>query len=201
MSDRPQPDDDTRVPLERLVTLSNAVFAVAIILPVLGIGTPRLPADASRLDNLMALHQLTPGFIVFGVNFLVLSLFWLGQHRLLRRVRRYDSALVLPVILLLLMIAFMPWATKFAVVNDNHFIAALSYNVSMLACAFHLLWLAWVCRQRQLTPDAPLELRRAIVTFAATLLCVALSFFTPQFSQSGMALTLIGRRAPAKAKS
>ena len=202
MEERRQQQRGTQelVPLERLIVLSNAGFAVAIILPVLGIEAPDLSPRLSRWDSVMALHDLTPGFLVFGVNFLVVSLFWLGQHRLFRRVRHYDSAVVVPALLLLLMVSFMPWATKFAVANDNRFVAALSYNVSMLACAFHLLWLAWICDRRGLTPDAPVEKRRALFTFGATALCVGLSFVIPQWSQAGMALTLLGRRAPASAR-
>lgn len=194
-----QPTHLDLVPLDRLLTLTNAGFAVAIILPVLGIPTPHVPKDLSRWDSVMALHQLTPGFLVFGVNFLVVSLFWLGQHRLFRRATRYDPGVVLPSILLLLMISFMPWSTKFAVANDNRFVAALSYNLSMLACAAHLFWLAWVCERHGLTSDAKREKFRATVTVGATLLCVGLSFVIPQWSQVGMLLTLFGRRAPARA--
>lgn len=191
-------DLQNRAALERLIALSNMVFAVAIMLPVLGIPAPQLPSGESRWDNLLALHQLTPGFLVFGANFLVCSLFWLGQHRLLRRVRCYDTAIVIPMILLLLMIGFMPWSTKFAVVNQNAFVAAISYNVSMFACAAHLYWLASVCDRRSLTPDAPIEKRRAAQTLAATVICIGLCFVLPRFSQAAMLLTLLGHRAPAK---
>lgn len=98
--------------LERLVFFSDAVIAIAITLLALEI---RLPTTAGELDNaalLQTLLALFPSYLGFIISFWVIGSFWLSHHRRFRAIVRYDRNLLLLNMLLLMLIAFIPFPTS-----------------------------------------------------------------------------------------
>ncbi|MEZ4710135.1 MAG: TMEM175 family protein [Caldilineaceae bacterium] len=98
--------------LERLVFFSDAVIAIAITLLALEI---RLPATAGELNNAALLHNLLaifPSYLGYVISFWVIGSFWLSHHRRFRLIVRYDRNLLLLNMLLLMLIAFIPFPTS-----------------------------------------------------------------------------------------
>lgn len=76
--------------LERVIALSDGIFAVAITLLVLSISVPDLgnsQTDANLQDHLLG---AIPSIIGFVISFAVVGIFWLSHHRLFQVVREYD---------------------------------------------------------------------------------------------------------------
>jgi len=76
--------------LDRLVFFSDAVFAIAMTLLV-------LPLVGGRTD-LPVWEQIkhkVPELYAFALSFWVIGLYWIGHHRVYRRVRAYDEGLML----------------------------------------------------------------------------------------------------------
>lgn len=119
-------------PLERLIFFSDAVFAIAITLLIIEIKVPHLPHGASDTAHLVELANLIPHFIGFFVSFAVIGLFWAGHHRAFSLARHYAPGLVLPNMMMLTAIAFMPFATAYMSGNFGETVPTAFYNALLL---------------------------------------------------------------------
>ena len=140
---------------ERLEAFSDGVFAIAITLLVLDIA---LPANAAS-HLLHSLGQLWPTYLAYVASFSTIGATWLGHNAITEYLERVDPAFVRINLLLLLVVAFLPFPTKlFADYIDNttlERIAATFYGVTLLL-ASTLLLLLWryAVRKQLVRPDA-----------------------------------------------
>ena len=96
--------------LERLTFFSDAVFAIAMTLLVVEVHVPHV----DHHDN-MALAQglvdLLPNYIGFLVSFMVVGRFWVAHHTVFALLKGTSPRRVWVNVLLLLVVAFMPFPT------------------------------------------------------------------------------------------
>ena len=91
----------------RLVAFIDAVFAITITLLVLAI---RPPTDYSNL--LHGLLALWPSYLAYGVTFLFIGQVWANHHVMFDHIRAADRVVLLLNTLLLMAVAFLPFATS-----------------------------------------------------------------------------------------
>jgi uncharacterized membrane protein len=91
----------------RLVAFSDAVFAITITLLVLEI---RAPADYTNL--LHGLLELWPSYLAYVVTFLFIGQVWANHHVMFDHIELADRAVLLLNTLLLMVVAFLPFATS-----------------------------------------------------------------------------------------
>jgi uncharacterized membrane protein len=120
--------------LERLVFFSDAVFAIAITILVLDIRLPTGADAASSRELLLSLAGLWQEYLAFFVSFWVIGLSWISHHRKFLYIQRVDSQLLTLNLLMLMLIAFIPFPT-----------AVMSENVSFTATAFYALTMILAC--------------------------------------------------------
>jgi uncharacterized membrane protein len=115
--------------LERVIVFTDAVVAIALTLLVLDLRLPAgdYPTDASLQA---ALGGLVRNYIAFGVSFVVISVWWWANHRLLRRVYRYEGGLLALDLIWLATIVFLPFPT--AVLSNT---SGLPTATALYACA------------------------------------------------------------------
>lgn len=127
--------------LDRVGAFSDGVFAVAITLLVLNIEVPTVADD--RLGS--ALDDLLPSLQAYFIAFAVIGAFWYGHHVAWSRFRATTRRLVWANLLLLSLIALMPFTT--AVLGEFDVplaIAIYAGNVGLAALADSLVdWIAW----------------------------------------------------------
>lgn len=118
--------------LERLKAFSDAVFAIAITLLVIEVHVPRLDTldDAAYLS---ALAHLTPSFMGFVLSFLTIGALWMAHHRLFGVLGTFEPRLMWPNMLLLMVIAFMPFATALMSSNPLARVPEVFYSATLLA--------------------------------------------------------------------
>lgn len=117
--------------LERLVFFSDAVFAIAITLLALDIRLPEGSDTLSASELRDALIALSPQYLSYMLSFLVIGIFWRSHHAKFRIVKRFDQGLFWLNLLLLMVIAFIPFSTS-----------VLSSNASSTATIFYALTIA-----------------------------------------------------------
>jgi uncharacterized membrane protein len=91
----------------RLVAFSDAVFAITITLLVLEI---RPPTDDSNL--LHGLVALWPSYLAYALTFLFIGQVWANHHVTFDHIRAADRLILLLNTLLLMAVAFLPFATS-----------------------------------------------------------------------------------------
>jgi uncharacterized membrane protein len=120
--------------LDRVGGFSDGVFAVAITLLVLNIEVPQLSGD-ERLTT--ALDDLVPDVTAYFIAFAVIGLFWFGHHKAWSRLRATTPRLVWSNLLLLSLIALMPFTTALMGSYGDQSIAIVLFaaNVGLAALA------------------------------------------------------------------
>jgi uncharacterized membrane protein len=96
---------------ERLVFFSDAVFAIAITLLALDVRVPEIVGEATNASVAAALGSIAPRIFTYALSFAVVGLFWLAHWRRYLLIERVDEGLVLLNILLLGLVALIPFPT------------------------------------------------------------------------------------------
>jgi uncharacterized membrane protein len=116
---------------DRLLALSDGVFAIALTLLVL-----ELPVPEDSHDLAGDLLKRWPSFVAYIVSFVTLGIVWINHHALMDRVERADRGLLELNLLLLLLVAVVPWPTgliaSYLRDDEQAGAAAVVYGVTML---------------------------------------------------------------------
>ena len=162
--------EQERTGLDRLIFFSDAVFAIAITVLVLDI---RLPAGGDTADNRQLLLMLTglwPKYFAYLLSFWVIGLYWISHHRKFLIIKRFDNRLLRLNLLLLMVIAFIPFPTAVLSENGNR-TATIFYSLIMAIGGLLVFFLWWHAVRNHNLIDAHLDkqfLRREVAAPLAT---------------------------------
>jgi uncharacterized membrane protein len=168
--------------LDRVVFLSDGVFAIALTLLVLDLrlsGVPKQSSEALRDALLSNLSHV----ISFVISFYVIGIFWLAHLRMFSFIDRYTRGLAFLNLLFLMSIAIMPFSTTLVGEYGSVKLAAVLYSMSLVftSVASNLLWL-YAARRRKLLRadvtgvDVAVVTTRAIVTLAFFIIATGIAF-------------------------
>jgi uncharacterized membrane protein len=193
----PQRTDNMDHRLERLVFFSDAVFAIAITLLVIEIHVPKL-GNATPAEALAELQGLLPSFFGFALSFVVIGRFWIGHHNAMGHLANYTPRLLWPNLLLLMAIAFMPFATAFMAQNIGQFVPTLLYNAVLLVTAllsWRVVTIATAGWEEGFEAEEPLVLRtRGIGVALGAVAAIGVTFVSPVFSQAALVTIPVWQR-------
>src|SRR5215212_1648847 len=134
----------------RLVAFSDGVFAITITLLVLEI---RPPTDDENL--LHGLAALWPSYLSYAVTFLIGQV-WANHHVMFDHIRAADRTLLLLNTVLLMVVAFLPFATSVLAdaLRSGHgqrtAVAFYGIAFGVTALTFNAVW-QYACRRRLLS--------------------------------------------------
>ena len=173
--------------LERLTFFSDAVFAIAITLLVIEVHVPHPPTldDAAYLQ---ALGALLPSFMGFALSFLTIGALWIAHHRVFGLLEEHDERLVWPNMLLLMVVAFMPFATALMSSAPLAQVPEVFYAATLLLAGLLQHWLfRRALAPGRVRPGVPPEdvagLRwRSLGLPTAAALALVMAFWMPAWS-------------------
>lgn len=182
--------------LERVIFFSDAVFAIAVTLLALDI---RLPAGEPLLDETQLLEQLIGlwhAYLGYFISFMVIGIFWMAHHRKFRLVRHYDSRLMMLNLLLLMVVAFLPFPSSLISRYPDR--VTTSFNaLTMIVGEMLLLVLWWYASSNHRLTDPrldPRQRRRQFINPIATslvfLASVGIAYFDPGLARLSWILIL-----------
>lgn len=128
--------------LDRLLALSDGVFAIAMTLLVLNIEVPEIPEDLVAAELPGELLDLWPKFLSYVLSFVVILFYWMAHHSIFGLIRDYDRVLIWLNSLFLMCIAFLPFPTALLGEYGDQQLVAVIYAGS-LAITRLLLSLVW----------------------------------------------------------
>ena len=121
--------------LGRNLSLSDAVFAIAMTLLVIDVTLP--PGTTS--ENLgTQLASLGGSYFAYVLSFFVIGRFWLVHHRAFRRIQTYDDRFLILNLLFLMFIAFLPFPTSVLGHYGDSSAAAVTYAIAV--CLTSATW-------------------------------------------------------------
>jgi uncharacterized membrane protein len=181
----------------RLANLSDSIFGVAMTLLILEV---RLPAQYIETERELwnALVALGPRFLVYGMSFLTLGIFWNAQQVQLSRIARGDRNLTWIHIAFLATVAVTPFSTALEE-NFIHLRLALTIfwlNLLLLGLTLYASW-RYASAKGLLRIDVSREEQRAIqrrIVVAEELYAAAfvLGIFNTLWSIIGIVLIQLG---------
>ncbi|MER8185997.1 TMEM175 family protein [Kitasatospora sp. NPDC094015] len=108
MTGSEETEESAGLALDRLMALSDGVFAIAATLLVLDLAVPAgLEPDEYR----HALRDLIPSLAAYALSFIVITEFWRAHHAIFRYVRRPDQPIIRLAVLGLGLVALIPFPT------------------------------------------------------------------------------------------
>src|SRR5438046_10755040 len=125
----------------RLEAFSDGVFAIAITLLIIEVHVPGHEHAATRGHELL---RLWPSYLGYLTSFLSIGVMWINHHYVFELIARVDRTMLLLNMLLLMMIAFVPFPTAVLaqfVETDGARAAAFLYGATMSLTA--ITYFAW----------------------------------------------------------
>jgi uncharacterized membrane protein len=125
----------------RVVFFSDAVFAIAVTLLVLGIEPPD---DFGNLPE--GLGRLWPSYLAYAISFLLIGQVWVNHHVMFEHIRSIDRRVLFLNTLLLMVIAFLPFSAALLAgaldAREGLGVAVVFYGTTLWAAAllFNVLW-------------------------------------------------------------
>jgi uncharacterized membrane protein len=183
--------------LERLIFFSDSVFAIAITLLALEI---RLPDGGELLDNSQLTRQLSGmwhEYLAYFISFMVIGTFWISHHRKYRYIQRYDNRLLFLNLVLLMVIAFIPFPSS--IISKYPYRSATIFYALIMALAGLLVWVIWWYAShgnRLIDPNmADAQRKRQLIapllTSAIFFLSIGLAYISADLSRFSWLLILL----------
>jgi uncharacterized membrane protein len=169
----------------RIEAFSDGVFAIAATLLVLEIGVRT--TSGAQLGH--ELTRIWPSYLAYFTSFITIGIIWINHHHNMRAIERADRTFMFINLLLLLVVAFIPFPTKLVadfLNRSGERAAVIAYAATLLLMTvLYTIWWRYARTGRRLiaptVTDA--ELRAIDRGFApglpAYLVVFALAFFSP----------------------
>jgi uncharacterized membrane protein len=125
--------------LGRLRALTDAVFAIAITILIIGVVVPEGTTNFN-LDSVLA--SLWPNYQGFLISFFVIGLYWISHVRQFRYIRKYGSGLLWLNLLFLLFIVIIPFTTNLVTKYGNK--TTVIMYAANISCAGYMSTILWL---------------------------------------------------------
>ncbi len=160
---------------DRVVALTDGVFAIVLTILVLEIAVPENLTEASLRR---VLEELRPTLVAWVISFLITAMYWVAHRDLFLRVRAVDRDLVWLNMLFLLPVGLIPFASSLLGRYPDATIALELFGfVMVVASIMRLALYAYVMRRPELltTKRVPEHLGLGLAITAAPILVYAVA--------------------------
>jgi uncharacterized membrane protein len=190
MSQSREPRERT-LELDRLVNFSDAVFAIAATVLVLSISFS-LQLKQPDLDRKLwhEFGDVVPQVLAYALSFFIIARNWLGHHRMFKMIRRIDGRFIALNLVVLGLIALVPFPTEVYGNYPNERPALIVYCVAISApsIASAVMFRYAAQGNRLIDPSTPPEwlthsLLRSLTIPAVFLSSIPLSFVAVGLAQ------------------
>jgi len=125
---------------DRVAFFSDAVFAIAMTLLVVGIGIPR----GAQADLGKGISEKDAEIFSFFLSFVVIGFFWLAHHRFFARLAAVDQRFMQINLLYLAAIAFTPFPTAVVgIYGGDEPVGVVLYAITLGVASFLEAALLW----------------------------------------------------------
>jgi uncharacterized membrane protein len=170
--------------LDRLMALTDGVFAIAITILVLDL---RVPADIAPRELSAHITDLVPEFISYAISFAVIAIYWQAQREVFDDIERNDAVLTWLTLVFLMAIAFLPFPTLLIGEFFTKQISVVFYAADAAVASLLLVGISWYARHgHRLVPEdvdderGRLRTAQGLAVPVVFLASIAVSFWSPR---------------------
>ncbi len=181
-------DFDVYMPKNRLETLVDGIFAIAMTLLVLGLAVPHLTGQLSNTIIQESYYSLYPSFFAFVLSFILLATFWNSHHRIFNQIKMINSTLLWINLIWLIFIVIVPFSASSLGEYGSYIFPNVIFNLNMLIIALMLyINLNYALRKNLLNKEVNKTIinyirRRNEAFILIALLAVVLSYIITSWS-------------------
>jgi uncharacterized membrane protein len=180
-------EDDGLMNPDRVSTLIDGIFAIAMTLLILSLEVPHISGQLSDALILSYLYNIVSPFTSFVLSFILLAMFWTINHSQMHYIKRVDKTYLWISIILLLFIVIVPFSTEISGMYGSYTIPQLIFNLNLLGVAILLYLSIYYSDKKMLIEDMNEDKKKTIKRSSAffiivALVAVVLSFIAPSWS-------------------
>ncbi len=173
----------------RLEALSDGVFSIAMTLLVFTVEVPNVPRmPGGGVDVAKILVISWPHLLSYVVSFIVLGVYWVGQHSQFHYIRRADQVLIWLTLLFLMLVAAVPFSATLVGKYGTDRSIVLFYGAHLLAIGTaHFFTWHYAVRRGLVDRDENFaaiagEYQLALAAPATYVVAIAVAFVSPMAS-------------------
>ncbi len=176
--------------LDRLISLSDGVFAFAMTLLIVSIEVPQMSDADARVRLHHDVVDLWPQILSYLIGFMVIGFLWSSHRRIFSRVKDFDDRLVKVSILLLMFVAFLPFPT--GILGEYGSLAFPSILYALILAVISVLYIVIIDhldghRSLMTRDGSGFDFARAktrnLVTASIFLISIPIALLAPGFGQ------------------
>ncbi len=176
--------------LDRVLAISDGVFAFAVTLLALSLIAPALSPGAHQNELIADLMGMGPTFISYFVSFFVIASWWRGHNRVFAHIKRCNSTLISLNFYFLMCITIIPFLTNLIIQYGNFELATILF-AAMQVVTGAMLIIIWLYATRDHRLIDPLlgarvirfNYHRELVVIAIFLISIPIAFFSTTLAQ------------------
>jgi uncharacterized membrane protein len=173
------------IPTNRLETLTDGLFAIAMTIMVVTIQIPIGPIHTADLF-VQTTSEIIPKFAVYFLSFLLLAVFWVDHH-MFYLVKKINFTLLWINIFWLMFIALLPLSTSIIAQFPQHQLAQLifDFNLLLIGLFFYLIWRYSVANElisTKMEPYYPYIKKSLLIMPIVVSGAIITSFISPRWS-------------------
>lgn len=125
--------------LTRIFAFTDGVFAIAITLLVLQIDVPTGASSSSDLWH--QIRDQSGDLFAFGLSFIVIGFFWIGNHRLMRQINEFDRGLMVINIVYLGFVVLVPFTSQLIGEFGRYWTSIVFYATNLAIIGLLSYWI------------------------------------------------------------
>ena len=185
----PDSEQNSQMTSARLEAFSDGVIAVIITIMVLELHVP-------HEDGWAGFWSVMPRLSVYLLSFLMVGIYWINHHELIRRTESIDYLVLWSNLIFLFVLSLVPFFVDYLDEKDFSSFSTLLYDLTMLVAGGAFFLLRWAVMRRQwyagsLGRRDTSELWKHGVSLAIYLVAIAVAFYKPWLSLAIVALVTV----------
>jgi uncharacterized membrane protein len=186
---------------ERLLFLSDGVFAIAITLLVLEIALPHITGSYQVQEQEFpgALWGLWPQVLTYALTFLIVGVYWMSHQRVFEYVVRADGVLAWLNVFFLMSVAFLPIPSNILGEYGAHGPAVRFYSLGLMLPGLWIIAMWWYATHQHRLVEKNLNARvirhrleRYLIAPVVFLIAIGASYFNPHVAGVSLLLVVVG---------
>jgi uncharacterized membrane protein len=176
--------------LDRVLAISDGVFAFAVTLLALSLIAPALSTGAHQNELVTDLMDMGPTFLSYFVSFFVIASWWRGHNRVFAHIKRCNSTLISLNFYFLLCITLIPFLTNLIIQYGNFELATILFAAMQVVTGAMLIiiWVYATRNHRLIDPKLGARVirfnyHRELVVIAIFLVSIPIAFFSTTLAQ------------------